>query len=85
MRKKKQEDQKQRSKGEILKKKVEEENKEKTEKKVESKYSHVISKGKALTTKRGILGEGQGICSKDLAGGDEAIAAFVKSKHVEKA
>lgn len=50
-----------------------------------SKYSHVICKGKALTTKRGVLGEGVGICAKDLAGGDEAIAAFVKSKHVEKA
>ena len=49
-----------------------------------SKYSHVICKGKALTTKRGILGEGAGICDTDLAGGDEAIAAFVKSKHVEK-
>ena len=49
------------------------------------KLSHVVCKGKAVTTKRGILAGGKGICAKDLPGGDKAITALVKSKYIEKA
>lgn len=44
-----------------------------------------IAPGKALTTKRGLLGPGEEIKADDLAGGKKALTAFVKSKHVIKA
>ncbi len=45
----------------------------------------VISEGKSLTTKRGILGPGDGIVPGDLAGGEEALEYFVSTGHVVKA
>lgn len=44
-----------------------------------------VSKGKAITSKRGILADGEEIKAEDLAGGKEALEAFVKSGHVAKA
>ena len=41
--------------------------------------------GKAITSKRGILADGDEIKAEDLAGGTEALEAFVKSGHVGKA
>ncbi len=43
-----------------------------------------VAKGKALTSKRGILAEGDEIKAEDLAGGQEAIDAFVKTGHIVK-
>lgn len=43
-----------------------------------------VEKGKAITSKRGILGEGDEIKADDLAGGKEALEAFIKSGHVAK-
>lgn len=43
-----------------------------------------VSKGKAVTSKRGILSDGDEIKADDLAGGKEALDAFVKSGHVAK-
>lgn len=40
--------------------------------------------GKALTSKRGILGPGEEIKPGDIAGGEEALNNFVKSGHVGK-
>ena len=45
---------------------------------------HVMA-GKAITSKRGILADGDEIKAEDLAGGTEALEAFVKSGHVGKA
>ena len=45
---------------------------------------HTIAPGKALTSKRGILGPGARIDAKDLPEGDKALKAFVKSGHVLK-
>ena len=45
---------------------------------------HVMA-GKAITSKRGILADGDEIKAEDLAGGKEALEAFVKSGHVGKA
>ena len=44
-----------------------------------------IAKGKAITTKRGILSDGDEIKAEDLNGGQKAIDAFVKTKHIIKA
>ena len=44
-----------------------------------------VSKGKAITSKRGILADGDEIKADDLAGGKDALEAFVKSGHVAKA
>ena len=44
-----------------------------------------VAKGKAITSKRGILADGDEIKAEDLAGGKEALEAFVKSGHVGKA
>ena len=46
---------------------------------------YTVADGKSLTTKRGILGDGAQIKAEDLAGGQEAIDAFLKSGHVVKA
>ena len=43
-----------------------------------------MSKGKAITSRRGILAEGDEVTAKDLAGGEKAIKAFVKSGHISK-
>jgi len=42
----------------------------------------VIAEGKALTTKRGILGPGEPIVPEDLAGGEEAFEALVENGYV---
>lgn len=44
-----------------------------------------LAKGKSLTTKRGILSDGDEITASHLAGGQKALDAFVKSGHVVKA
>ena len=43
-----------------------------------------VASGKAITSKRGILSDGDEIKADDLAGGKEALDAFVKSGHVAK-
>lgn len=43
-----------------------------------------VKEGKAVTSKRGILSDGDEIKADDLAGGKEALDAFVKSGHVVK-
>ncbi len=43
-----------------------------------------VAAGKAITTKRGIRSDEDEITADDLAGGKEALAAFVKSGHVKK-
>ena len=44
-----------------------------------------VGEGKAITTKRGILSDGDEIKAEDLAGGKDALEAFVESGHVVKA
>lgn len=41
-----------------------------------------VAPGKAITSKRGILSDGDEIEVGDLAGGEEALDALVKSYHV---
>lgn len=43
-----------------------------------------VAEGKAITSKRGILADGDEIKATDLAGGEKALEAFIKSKHVVK-
>lgn len=43
-----------------------------------------VMPGKAITSKRGVLSDGDEIKVDDLAGGKEALEAFVKSGHVGK-
>ena len=43
-----------------------------------------VAKGKSITSKRGILADGDEIKAKDLAGGQDAIDAFVQSGHIDK-
>ena len=43
-----------------------------------------VAAGKAITSKRGILSDGDEIKADDLAGGKEALDAFVKSGHVAR-
>lgn len=42
-----------------------------------------VAKGKALTSMRGILGEGEGISADDLTGGADALEALVEAGHVD--
>lgn len=51
----------------------------------EEKPPYYVMPGKAITSKRRILGDGDEIKADDLAGGKEALDAFVKSGHVGKA
>jgi hypothetical protein len=44
-----------------------------------------VKKGGAVTSKRGILADGQALSAADLAGGQSALDALVKSGHVVKA
>lgn len=44
-----------------------------------------VASGKSITSRRGILAPGDEIKADDLAGGKEALDAFVKSGHVVKA
>ena len=41
-----------------------------------------VCEGRAVTSKRGILADGDKIKADDLAGGKEALEAFIKSGHV---
>lgn len=43
-----------------------------------------VAAGKAITSRRGILSDGDEVKADDLAGGKEALDAFVKSAHVDK-
>ena len=43
-----------------------------------------VAKGKALTSKRGIIADGAEIRADDLAGGKEALADWVKRGYVDK-
>jgi len=52
---------------------------------VEEKPPFYVEQGKSLTTKRGILADGDAITAADLAGGEAALKAFVKSGHVGEA
>lgn len=65
-------------------KKATEAGNEADEAKAEKTGFHVMV-GKAITSKRGILADGDEIKAEDLAGGKEALEAFVKSGHVGKA
>lgn len=51
----------------------------------EAKTGYFVANGKAITSNRGILSDGDEIEAADLAGGKKALAAFVKSGHVSKA
>lgn len=48
------------------------------------KFPFYVKEGKAVTSKRGILSDGDEIKADDLPGGKEALDAFVKSGHVAK-
>jgi len=48
------------------------------------KGAYYLSKGKAITTRRGILSEGAEIKPEDISGGKEALDNFVGTKHLEK-
>ena len=53
--------------------------------KADEKPPFFVMPGKCLTSKRGLLADGDEIKADDLAGGKEALDAFVKSGHVGKA
>jgi hypothetical protein len=55
---------------------------EPTKKSKSGKISFRVADGKSIISKRGILAEGDEINANDLAGGKEALDAFVKSGHV---
>jgi hypothetical protein len=44
-----------------------------------------VAKGKAITSKRGILSNGAEVSAEDLGGGKTALDALVKSGHIVKA
>ena len=44
--------------------------------------SHQVADGKALTSRRGILGPGARIEASDLTGGKEAFEGFLNSGHI---
>ncbi len=50
----------------------------------EPELKFYIAEGKAITSKRGILSDGDEIKEQDLPDGLEALKAFVKSGHVVK-
>ena len=49
-----------------------------------AKAPYAVAKGKAVTSRRGILSDGAAVAARDLAGGDAALKALVKSGHVVK-
>lgn len=51
---------------------------------VEEKLRFIVAEGKSITTRRGILSEGNEIKADDMSGGKQALKAFVKSGHVIK-
>ncbi len=54
------------------------------EKEVSKEPFFHVKKGKAITSKRGIISDGDEIRSSDLPGGEEALRGFVTSGHVVK-
>ena len=46
--------------------------------------TYTVNAGYALTSKRGIIGEGKEITPDDVSGGAEALDAFVESGHLSK-
>lgn len=48
------------------------------------KDGYYLCKGKAITTRRGILSNGDEIKAEDISGGKEALDHFVETKHLEK-
>lgn len=58
---------------------------EKKDPAVEEGPAFYVMPGKCLTSKRGLIADGDEIKAEDLAGGKEALNAFVKSGHVGKA
>lgn len=50
----------------------------------ESKNSFIVCTGKAITTRRGILSNGDEIKAEDISGGKEALERFILSGHVKK-
>lgn len=53
--------------------------------KADEKPPFFVMPGKCLTSKRGLLADGDEIKADDLAGGKEALDDFVKSGHVGEA
>jgi hypothetical protein len=51
----------------------------------EKKPPFSVAPGKAITSKRGILSEGDEVKAEDFPTGDKALKAFVKSGHIVKA
>lgn len=49
------------------------------------KAPYTVEDGKSITSARGILGGGEGVYLKDLAGGQGSVDALVKSGHLKKA
>lgn len=45
---------------------------------------YCVGQGKAITTKRGILADGDEISARDLVGGGEVMTAFIESGHIVK-
>lgn len=54
------------------------------EAKAAKKPPYTIAEGKSITTKRGILADGDEIKAKDLSGGKDAIDKFIKTGHIVK-
>jgi len=52
--------------------------------KKKKKPPFTIAAGKSITTKRGILADGDEIKAADLAGGSKSINDFVESGHIDK-
>ena len=48
------------------------------------KGAYYLCKGKAITTRRGILSNGDEIKAEDISGGKKALDDFVETKHLEK-
>lgn len=48
------------------------------------KGAYYLCDGKAITTRRGILSNGDEIKAEDISGGKEALDHFVETKHIEK-
>ncbi len=57
---------------------------EEKEEEAAKKPPFYVKEGKAVTSKRGILSDGDEIKADDLPGGKESLDAFVKSGHVVK-
>ena len=43
---------------------------------------YTVATGKSITSKRGILSDGDEVFATDFSGGKETLEAFIKSKHI---